>query len=301
LIDANDGTHRWSDTYDRKSGDAVDVQEEISANLVRALQLELDASSLADSHAMTRSGEAYDSYLRGRHALNRNDQHGFEEAIAYFRRALAIDPNFAAASEALAEAKVGMVDEDYVPADIGWEEARKAAQQALILNPHSARAHAILGYTHLVHDWDWGGAQRELEIAMSLTPNDAVVLTHAAQHRMAVGQLPEAALLIEAASAADPLDPYVFSVRLLVYHRQERLTDAVQAGRRALEISPTFSWQHYYLGVVFLDSGNAKAALTEMKQEVHPKAHLVGIADAYWALGQIQQANAALARAEREV
>jgi TolB-like protein/Flp pilus assembly protein TadD len=300
LIDSTNGSHRWSETYDRTAGDALDLQNQIAASLVRALQLEIVPSFLVESRLSTSPDESYDLYLRGLHALNRNDQQGFEEGIAYFRHSLDLDPAFAPAAEALAVAVTGMADEDYVAADIGWEQARKAAQSALRLNPRSARAHAILGYADVVHDWDWVGAERELALAMSLAPNDPVVLTHAAQHRLAVGHLAEAAHLLEAAGAADPLDPFVLSIKAWVYERQGRLADARNACDRALQISPTFAWQHFYLGVVFLDGGDARSALAEMEKEVHAGARQIGLADAYWALGQTRQADAALIRVERD-
>ena len=67
---------------------------------------------------------------------------------------------------------------------VKWKGTRKATEHPLRLNPHSARAHALLGEALLGHDWDRAGAERELGIAMSLGPNDSVVLTHAAQHRL---------------------------------------------------------------------------------------------------------------------
>src|SRR5262249_4497214 len=85
LIDSRNGTHRWSETYDRSAGDAVEVQDEIAASLVRALQLELVPAGLVESRSSMSRGEPYDLYLRGQHALSRFDQQGIEEAIAYFR------------------------------------------------------------------------------------------------------------------------------------------------------------------------------------------------------------------------
>jgi len=129
-------------------------------------------------------GEPYDLYLRGQHALSRGDQQGIKEAIAYFRHSLELDPTFAPALEALAVALEALVDSDYLVADVRWKGTRKATEHPLRLNPHSARAHALLGEALLGHDWDRAGAERELGIAMSLGPNDSVVLTHAAQHRL---------------------------------------------------------------------------------------------------------------------
>lgn len=60
--------------------------------------------------------------------MNRNDQQGLEEAIAYFRHSVELSPTFAPASEGLAEGLRDMVDQDYVAADVGWEQARKGAE-----------------------------------------------------------------------------------------------------------------------------------------------------------------------------
>ena len=124
LIDTRDGAHRWSDTYDRNASDVLKVQDEIAASLVRALQLEVTASSRLPAQASLHSGEAYDSYLRGLHALDRHDQRGFEEAVADFRRALELDPAFVGAAEALARALRNLADDGFVSARTGWDAMR---------------------------------------------------------------------------------------------------------------------------------------------------------------------------------
>jgi TolB-like protein len=94
LIDSKDGTHRWSGTYDRDMGDVLELQEEIAAGLVRALQITIGADGMQSRHALA-NPEGYNLYLRGRYALNRYDKDGFDEAARYFEQALELDPTFA--------------------------------------------------------------------------------------------------------------------------------------------------------------------------------------------------------------
>jgi hypothetical protein len=102
LVDSRDGTHRWSETYHRSAGDAVDVQDEIAGRLVRELQLELVPAALVDSRSSMSRGESYDLYARAAR-VNRHDQQRSEEAIAYFWHTLELSPTFTPASEGLAE------------------------------------------------------------------------------------------------------------------------------------------------------------------------------------------------------
>jgi len=71
LIDSRDGTHLFSQTYDRDLSDVLKMQDEIAANLLRALQIEVDPESI-ESRPALRSTEAYTLYLQGVHAFDRS-------------------------------------------------------------------------------------------------------------------------------------------------------------------------------------------------------------------------------------
>jgi hypothetical protein len=84
LIKAQDGSHAWSETYDEPVGDTLKVQDQIASNLARALQVTLGAD-YQPVRPSFKSAEAYDFYLRGRHAYDREDKEGLESAAAYFQ------------------------------------------------------------------------------------------------------------------------------------------------------------------------------------------------------------------------
>ena len=298
LIDALDGTRRWSETYDRDIGDVLKVQGEIATKLVRALQLEVTKSLALSSRSSPRSNEAYDIYLRGLHAKEQFDQRGEAEAVADFRRALELDPTFVEAAEALSIALANIAFAGYVSPQTGWEQARTAAEKVLELSSKSALGHALLGIVHVRYDWDWPAAAREFDEAMKLSPNLPLVLNYAAKNRMALGDWSGAEQLVSAANTLDPLDPGFEYGRGLLYLRMGRITEAEQTFRRMLDISPTFEEGHFFLGTALLLDGRADAALPEMGLETRRARQLAGLALTYHALLRPDDADAALRRLE---
>jgi len=300
LIDARDGAHRWSETYDRDIGDVLKVQGEIATSLVRALQLEVTNSLALSSRQSAPSNEAYDSYLRGLHAKEQFDQRGEEEAVADFRRALELDPSFVAAAESLAITLANIAFAGYVPRQTGWEQTRTAAEKVLRLSPKSALGHALLGIVHVRYDWDWPAAAREFNDAIALAPNSPLVLNYAAKNRMALGDWSGSAQLVNAAATFDPLDPGFEYGRGVLYLRMGRIADAERTFRRMLDISPTFEEGHFFLGTALLLDGQPDAALVEMRKETRPASQLAGLALTYHALLRPGDANAALSRLEAQ-
>jgi TolB-like protein len=299
LVDARDGAQHWSESYDRDVNDVLKVQSEIATGLVRALQLEVNASAHFEQQAL-RNSEAYDSYLRGLHAWNRFDESGFEEAAVDFRHALDVDPSFALAAEELARTLLMQAIWGFVPPQKGYDQARAEAEATLRLNPNSALAHAVLGSVHTAYDFDWPAAEHELNVARALAPTNPHVLIFAADECIAVGRWNEAVRLMDAASAADPLHAGIYEDSGAAYLRLGRLAEAENAARRVLEITPTYAGGHFNLAVILLIEGKKEAAVAELQKETVPAAALGGLVFAYQAMHRTREADAALARFEEQ-
>jgi serine/threonine protein kinase len=300
LIDTLDGTHRWSETYDRDIGDVLKVQGEVATNLVRSLQLEVINPLGLSSRPSPRSNEAYDIYLRGLHAKEQFDRRGEEEAVADFRRALELDPSFVEAAEALATTLANIAFEGYVPPQTGWEQARRAAQTVLELSSKSALGHALLGVVHVRYDWDWPAAAHEFDEAIKLSPNLPIVLNYAAKNRMALGDWSGAEQLVSAANTLDPLDPGFEYGRGVLYLRMGRTEEAERTFRHMLDISPTFEEGHFCLGTALLLEGKPDVALPEMRMESRRAWQLAGLALTNHALKRSADADSALTLLEAE-
>jgi TolB-like protein/Tfp pilus assembly protein PilF len=295
LLASRDGAHLWSQTYDRDLSDVLKMQDEIAIALVRALQIEVGAD--IGSRPTLRNTEAYTLYLQGRHARDRFDQEGEEQAIGDFERVLELDPSFASAELGLESAYYILGLYGFMPPTIAFEKARLAAERALKLDPNFAIAHAQLGEIYRTYDWDWPAAERELKQALVLAPVDGSVLFYAAGQSLSTGRWDEAVKQVNAALAQDPLNQAAYWTLSLSQSRRGRLEEAEAAARRALEVAPTAPFGHYVLGDVLLHRGQSDAALTEFSKETVEAARLGGSAMAYFALGRKADSDAALAQA----
>jgi adenylate cyclase len=295
LIDSKSGTHQWSETYEEDMGDVLKVQDRIATGLVRALQVTVGADDF-HSQVTLKSAEAYDLYLRGRHAMDRFDKDGFESAAGYFQQALAIDPTLVRAAEWLAASHEFMAEWGFVPAREGYEQARTSVDRALKLDPQSGLAHSLLCTIHLVYDWDWHASSDECNRALALEPRNPQVLGYAGQVHTVLGQWQEAERLTTASIAIDPLFAGWHDVLAIIRDHTGRLSEAETERRKVLEISPTYERGHLDLGLTFLAEGKLETALDAMHQETAEGGRDAGLAIVYYAKGQRSDADEALAR-----
>ena len=295
LIEAQDGTHLWAQTYDRDLSDVLKMQDEIAVSLVRALQIEVSARDIASRPAL-RNTESYTLFLQGLHALDRFDQQGVERAVSDFERVLELDPSFAPAELGLANAYFVLGQYGFMPPAIAFEKDRLASERALALDPNLAKAHARLGEIHRVYDWDWPAAEREIKQALALAPADGDILFFASGLSLSMGRWDEALKQANAALAQDPLNQPAYWNVTLAQSRRGRLEEAEAAARRSVEINPTGPFGHHLLGSMLLDRGQPDAALTEFSKEPVEAARLAGSAMAYFAFGRKADSDAALAQ-----
>src|SRR5262245_32449984 len=105
LVDAQDGVQRWSETYERELGDIFAIQTEIATAISTALRVELSAQERQRlAIPPTQNLAAYQAYLLGRQRLARGTVQSVKEAIAYFQRALELDPQLALAYVGMTQA-----------------------------------------------------------------------------------------------------------------------------------------------------------------------------------------------------
>jgi TolB-like protein len=300
LINSRDGTHLWSQTYDRDLSDVLKMQDEIAASLVRALQIEVGAGELGSRPAL-RNTEAYTLYLRGLHSDDRFDPQGFEQAVSDFQRAIDLDSSSAEAEVWLGDAYFNLGMYGIMPPAVAFEKARLAAERALKLDPQSARAHAQLGDIHRAYDWDWPAAAREVKKAMALAPNDGNISFYAAVQSLGMGRCDDALEQINASLAQDPLGAFRYTVLSKIQSCRGQLAEAEEAQRRSIELNPTSAASHYFLGQVLLARGKPEAALAEMLKEGQDPGHFGGLTMAYFALGRKKESDAALAQMLKSV
>jgi adenylate cyclase len=290
LISTQDGSHLWSNTYDRPLGDTLKIQDQIATNVVRALQLSVGAAGYPERTAF-KSPEAYDLYLRGLHARDRYDRAGFESAMTYLQQALDLEPNSVPVLESLAVTQWLKAGFGYDESPDSYDKARLFAQRVLALNPKSGTAYSVLAGVNFVK-WDWTAAERDGEEGLRLEPRNPRVLGSLANVYRARGRWVEGARLLETAISLDPLNPDWHLVLSWMRYATGNLGDAESEIRRALEISPTNESAHRTLGRVLLGEGKLDAALAELQQGRYDR----GLAQVYYAMGRRAESDAALAK-----
>jgi TolB-like protein len=292
LISTESGSHAWSRTYDIDLGDSLKIQDEIAAQLVRNLQVEVGAADQSPRPAI-HNVQAYDSFLRARHARDRGDKQGAQQAIAYYKEAIRLDPSFMPASEGLAIAYCNLGTQGFDEPDSAFERARKQIQIVLAQQPTNLEMHSLLARMHL-YERDWVTADQELQELLTRGPNDEGILQDAAVLAAARGRFDDAKNLIGRALAQNPLSPGLNLDEGDYWARAGDFTEAEAQLRHALQISPTDAWARFSLGQVLLARGQLRPALEAFTQTSIPDAQLVGRAAVFYAMRQKSASDIAM-------
>jgi len=298
LVEARTGSQRWSDRFDSDLVDVLNVQDTIAIEIARALQIAVEADTVPRSSV--KSPQVLEAYLRGLESENRQSRESSEAAVADYQQALTLDPAFAPAAIGIARVESFIGAEGWLPTRTAFERAREAAQLAQRLTPRSPEPHVWMARIHTYHDWDWAGADQELQQAFALGPRDTYGAQTACQLAAARGQWDEARQLAIEALERDPLSPdaHMF-LGWNVYLHTGQLSEAEQSFRRGLRIAPKWGSGQYFLGEVLMLQGHLEAALAEFHKETVDDGRLEGSAMALFAAGRKAESDSQLAQAIR--
>jgi TolB-like protein/Flp pilus assembly protein TadD len=201
LVDTSNGEYIWSESYDRRIADVFDIEQDISAAIVRELQ-----SQIGVCRRPTVNHEVYSLYLKGRYHWNKRTEDGLRRAEEHFKQAIALEPDFALGYAGLADAYILLADyaADSPLSVVGC--AREAAMRALSIDPTLGEAEATLGLISGLHDWDWGTAGRHYHRALELNPSYATTYHwYGLDYCALLGRFSEATQAAKTAIELDPL------------------------------------------------------------------------------------------------
>ncbi len=210
LVDAQSGGHLWADRFDRELTDIFATQDEVVHKIVEALAVKLSRIEEQDlKRGGTKNLEAYESWLRARQLLGIGTRETIAEAKALHRRALELDPNFAAPHVGLAFASVSDYVNAWIPdAQSALAEGERWARRAIELDERQPGGHVAMGNVRVWqrrHD----DALAELHRAVELDHNYAqghsllgMALMYSGRHKQALESFAVAMRL-------DPLYPNI--------------------------------------------------------------------------------------------
>jgi adenylate cyclase len=262
LVDTGQGRVLWSARFDEALADVFALQDDIVTRIVRVLPIRVTQIEQNREFAKpTENLAAYDYVLRARPALQHPTQANTVEARALLRRAIELDPNYAAAYAALAETY-------HIAASMGWAEsptaflsrAEELAIKALSLDDSEVRAHIILGHIHLFHQ-RYNQAQAEIERAITINPNDAHGLAGRGNILLWLGQTDAAIEALEQAQRIDPdlnvIDRFALG---LAYYLKRRYDAAIEQAEINLRTTAGANFSRILLAAAYAQDHRAEDA-----------------------------------------
>jgi adenylate cyclase len=292
LVDAHNGFHVWSDTFERELQGVFAVQDEITRAIVDALKIKL---AIAPSAQLQPNSEAHDLYLQGLYFSNKSGEEDLRRSLDFFQRALHKDTNYAKAWTGIAKAWEWLADVYVKPLE-AYPAMRTAAAKAIALDEKEAEAHVYLGDSQRVLNWDVAGCDAELKRALQLDPNCGIAHVFTALSIASQGGAEAAALMhIREAVKVDPLSPIISSFAGFIDIAYGRLDEAVAEGRRTQSLDPNYLYQGSQLAVAYREKGMFAEAV-----ELYKKAGEVtgipqpGLAITYAKMGRRSDAERVL-------
>lgn len=228
----------------------------------------LEESSTSAGKAVTASGtdndEAHRLYLIGRHHMDKARPDEFAIAITHFRQAIELDPVYAMAWAALAEAYRRMpLAGDAAPLE-AFPLARAAAQKALVIEPELALAHATLGWVAFWHQWDWAASEAHFRHAIQLAPDVSEAHLGLAHLLTNLGRYDEALAPTEAAARLDPFSPIVATITASFLGAAGQPREARKRLDQVIDAAPGFWVALLHRAELSLANGDLDAALVDL-------------------------------------
>ncbi|MDQ5871397.1 MAG: protein kinase [Acidobacteriota bacterium] len=256
LVDTRDNRQLWGERYDRKFADVLTVQEEIAKQISESLQIRLTGEEQARlAKRSTANPEAYQAYLKGYHHARKVTSADLDKGMAYFRQALALDPNYAPAHAGLAYCYILWLADWYMPAKEAFPQGKEAALKAVELDPSLSEGHTFLAMAKFLYDYDWAGAEEEFRRATELNPADAMAHHFYAIFLGARGRFEAGEQETRRALELDPLSIETnFMVGWNLYFAR-RYDDAIKQLRYTLELDPTYFIAEIFLGLAHEQKG----------------------------------------------
>ena len=265
LVEVATGKQLWGNTYDRAAAEVVSVQDEIASAIMDEgirLRLSGDERRRFVRH-FTDDPEAYEWYLRARHAVLQGGGESVLEARALLVRATTRDPQFALAYNALAASYVTAAIDGFEPPVDALSLADVSNRRALALDPELPEARATAGAIAFVSKWDWVTAEREFKIATEAARGafpTGTLLPYALE-RWALGRPDDALRIVRMIRQADPLSPFFAAMEAdyLFYTRQLDMAAALY--EKTIREEPSADYAFFGLAEVRREQGRFDEAI----------------------------------------
>ncbi len=255
LVKVADGSHLWSDAYNRELEDVFAIQEEISLAIVEALKVKLlNNEKVVIEKQPTEKVEAYNLYLLCRHHYNMGK---WEIGLEYCKQAIEIDQNYAQAYAGIAEGYARLEN---------FEEARAAAKRALQIDSNLAEGYTISAWLKLYYDWDFVKAEREFKKAIALNTGYSLAHQFYAKYLRLMGRFTDSINEIKIAKELDPLPLGHYAEAIAIYLLMGNYDEAQEQYCNSVELDPNNFYTNYHFARLYCKLGEFEKSISVYKK-----------------------------------
>ena len=298
LIDARTGNHLWSERYDRDLKDLFDLQDDITKNVITALQVELTVGQGASILSKgTKNLEAYLKMMKGRHYHLRFNKDDNETSRRLFEETIALDPNYAIAYVFLAWTY-------YHEAFFGWnkmlaksyEKAMELAKKAISLDEQNAGAYMVFANVY-AQTGQFEKAAAAQKKALSLDPANSVVNALAGNALYHAGKFREAIPFFKRAIRINPkhLNWYLLPMGAAYFWTGQN-EEAIAAFKKWVSRESENADAHAFLGIALIAAGKPEEAIPMLEKALTLNPDRPG-----WYTGNLSVARACTGQTEEAI
>ena len=267
MVHLDGGFNLWSQRFEGSIEDIWRLQDEVAAGVAAALRGGLHRAGRAmPARREIEDLRAYELYLKGRHLWNRRTEASLGKSLQYFREAIAREPRYGRAHAGLALAYITLSNYGAMAPEEAMPAARKAAMDALAIDPALAEVHCCLGVIEALYDHAWDGAEERFRRGLELSPEDPSVRHwHAVNFLIPDGRFDEARRELDVVLELDPLCLAARTSAGIQLYFEGRFEEAVARLEDVLEIESGFPMAHFFLGQSLAELGRHVDAIHHLE------------------------------------
>jgi len=296
MADTATGKTVWQRVDEVAVADAMAIKPGLALAMIGSWDLDVAPQDMDFvKKAATTNPEAYNLYLLGRYQAGLRTIKGWENSLELYAKAISLDPNFALAYAASADAYNVLAGQEGHPIATTLAAAKQNAIRALQLDPASPEAHATFALVCQRLDWDWANADLHFRASINLNPGFATGHQWYGGFLSNLGRLTQALTETRTARELDPLSVPVNSTYGGVLTRMGRWDEAIQQFRFTLTLAPESGAAYSLLGEAYAGKGDWPDAVEAKRRAVQTSGDAGGRAGLAYALARAGKTSEALA------
>ncbi|MDX6269084.1 MAG: eukaryotic-like serine/threonine-protein kinase [Acidobacteriota bacterium] len=303
LLNVYEGATMWAGQFDENYTDVLSLEDAISAQVATALVPQLTGDEREQlAKRGTDNAEAFEVYLRGRYHWNTFNEEGFAKAITCYYRAIALDPDYAAAYTGIADYYNWIGIYGVMPPEECSAAAKEAGARALELDETLPDAHTAYGFAVHTHDLDWDTPIAHFQRARELNPHHAAAHLWQGTQLVMEGSFDSGLPLVRRALELDPLT--LFNQHMLGFclFYARRFDESLAIYREMIETASMHGLGYFGYSWVLGHLGRHEEAIDAAVKAIEfsgPSPFITAtLGSAYAAAGRMQEARHVLGELE---